>query len=1072
MKIKKIQIQAFKSYLFNKDGTFNFVIDSKEHDEGIPADLISLYAPNGFGKTSFYDAIDYAVTNNIGRYIRDGLDKQNKNQGSLYNQKGKKQYILRNRDADLVEKENKIKLETRIEIESTNRSFISKYTKPNNNNMDYVFDPNKSNLRTEYFSAVLLSQEAIDAFLREINPHARFNKFIENTDSELKKFNHKRIALNQMCREIVNRKSHLEDEIKGLITEYNKIESLENPFQDANDIVEELNKERVIFTDFPSPFLEEHQAGFDSERLVYTSQLEGQCKLRSTQKEKIINLLSEIISSQRKINENNQLETKLNNIAKAISDKKTISKLQNTIISNEDTSFSTSTEIEKLNDIDKQSARFIVYQTELMQLNKDLDKSNDKLIELQKTSTNHSDSLDSYREQEAFTNNSKDKLLKLKTDSNQVFVAISEIETKMSLEYEFLARLQGSQSKTESQLVKFSSNINVIKSFSIESVIWFRFEGNASELKNDRIITLNNFHNQFNKETKKHHGIEEEKKALSNQLNNIKSQNKAIFTLANKASEIVSDSNMSSCPVCQQQYDDVQTLQKKITSNPILNEIEKDLTTKQQLLIVKLNEHNHTLLSLRSAYNLLIDKMLNEELAFESEVIKTQDDCNIRIENVNKQLDLFDHLITQQRIKVLNKSSQEFEQYILSNNKDLDIKTRHIKSKSIEAERVLKSTRLDIQLTRDELVKLNTAIKSHQDNSEEWKDLFDFLDYNRISISAEKTIISSFISNKLSSQKDKLNNLGINKKNLDKEIQDIKSQINSHYTSLTLEDIIQKREKYENVILVNNQSLKEFNATLLILKANIPNSEEEWLNLIDKANETLVTTSIEEVNDARILQKIELLNELALQALNFCNRQMHQEAIDNKTAELSNHIRILEPLEEDLSNINHYIESTANKYFKTSLINQIYSSIDPHPEYKNISFECKVPNNDKAELNISLVNPDNDDRVSPNLHFSSAQINVLSLSIFLARALTATDDDKAPVNCIFIDDPIQSMDSINVLSLIDLFRNFCTRFGKQLIISTHDENFHELLKKKMPPSLFKSKFLRLVSFGKVEEDVV
>ena len=179
MKIKQIKIQAFKSYLFNEDGTFNFVMNSKENDEIVPADLISLYAPNGFGKTSFYDAIDYAVTNNIGRYIRDGLDKQNKGQGSLYNQKGKKQYILRNRDADFVEKKNKIQLETKIEIESTSRDFVSKYRKPKNNNMDYVFDPNKTNPDSEYFTAVLLSQEAIDAFLREINPHDRFNKFID-----------------------------------------------------------------------------------------------------------------------------------------------------------------------------------------------------------------------------------------------------------------------------------------------------------------------------------------------------------------------------------------------------------------------------------------------------------------------------------------------------------------------------------------------------------------------------------------------------------------------------------------------------------------------------------------------------------------------------------------------------------------------------------------------------------------------------------------------------------------------------------------------------------------------------
>lgn len=89
----------------------------------------------------------------------------------------------------------------------------------------------------------------------------------------------------------------------------------------------------------------------------------------------------------------------------------------------------------------------------------------------------------------------------------------------------------------------------------------------------------------------------------------------------------------------------------------------------------------------------------------------------------------------------------------------------------------------------------------------------------------------------------------------------------------------------------------------------------------------------------------------------------------------------------------------------------------------------------------------------------------------MARALNTTKHDGEPVDCIFIDDPIQSMDSINVLSLIDLFRNISYRLDKQLIVSTHDENFHELLKRKIPSSVFGAKYLKLASFGKVAVDL-
>lgn len=87
------------------------------------------------------------------------------------------------------------------------------------------------------------------------------------------------------------------------------------------------------------------------------------------------------------------------------------------------------------------------------------------------------------------------------------------------------------------------------------------------------------------------------------------------------------------------------------------------------------------------------------------------------------------------------------------------------------------------------------------------------------------------------------------------------------------------------------------------------------------------------------------------------------------------------------------------------------------------------------------------------------------MSIFLASALHAKDDEGNPIDVILIDDPIQSMDSINILSTIDLLRSICLQFDKQVIISTHDENFFSLLQRKIPAQILGSKFLRLEKFG-------
>jgi DNA repair protein SbcC/Rad50 len=173
-------------------------------------------------------------------------------------------------------------------------------------------------------------------------------------------------------------------------------------------------------------------------------------------------------------------------------------------------------------------------------------------------------------------------------------------------------------------------------------------------------------------------------------------------------------------------------------------------------------------------------------------------------------------------------------------------------------------------------------------------------------------------------------------------------------------------------------------------------------------------------------------------------------------------------LENEKKNTRRFLEKKVQSFFYTVLINKIYNKIDPHPDFKSVEIKANF-DADSPRLDIFVVNSKNEEKLIPNLYFSTAQINVLSLSIFLASALNSKEYD-----CIFIDDPIQSMDSINVLSTIDLIRSLIVNENKQIILSTHDENFHNLLKKKMPKRKFKSKFIELETFGKVkpEEEII
>ena len=85
-KIKEIDIGNFRAY---KDlQRFNFTYDNGRKI----ADLVAIYAPNGYGKTSFFDAIEWAVTDKIGR-LEGGKPVEEE-------RKSEKDYILKNKDVD------------------------------------------------------------------------------------------------------------------------------------------------------------------------------------------------------------------------------------------------------------------------------------------------------------------------------------------------------------------------------------------------------------------------------------------------------------------------------------------------------------------------------------------------------------------------------------------------------------------------------------------------------------------------------------------------------------------------------------------------------------------------------------------------------------------------------------------------------------------------------------------------------------------------------------------------------------------------------------------------------------
>lgn len=129
------------------------------------------------------------------------------------------------------------------------------------------------------------------------------------------------------------------------------------------------------------------------------------------------------------------------------------------------------------------------------------------------------------------------------------------------------------------------------------------------------------------------------------------------------------------------------------------------------------------------------------------------------------------------------------------------------------------------------------------------------------------------------------------------------------------------------------------------------------------------------------------------------------------------------------------------------LLQSIYARIDPHPALRLVTFLSRVVRG-KGQLSTVVSDPIEEKQCDlPAAVLSSSQVNALAASVFLALNIGLP---KPPLSVAILDDPLQSLDDINLLGLVDLLRR--TKDRRQLFVSTHDGRFGSLLSRKLRPS--------------------
>jgi exonuclease SbcC len=1031
MKIKKVEIQAFRAYDKVENGTFDFQLGQNQY-----ADFISLYAPNGFGKTSFYDAIEYSYTNNIDRFLKNknnkDIAKSEKNIGNH-----EKQYILRNRysNADL---------ESYVILHTDTKKISKVISSPRRGSSDYKFDEKET--ENKYFREVILSQDWISGFLKEDKPEDRYKTFIEYFGNhDLDRYYNMLLSLESQNEKEIKR---INDSIKGIQLKLG-YEGDREILSKVNEKINLLNRSRTLF--IPIDF-------------------------HTTEKD-LLNLTNSISERQ-------------SDIAFEISRKHAqISELDKLIIGNEEISG-----IQHFKELLAEEEKFKKRSTELLELSSQYDKLQDKKLELlafQNKGTSlvkekeekaeilkHFDSYLDLLNREKDNNKEIEELLLAQENLNKEIIneriEVSKLDVKISNYEKEADQINRTIEELPSIIKLIEKRGDEIKSIlndivekkielgekdkrieSFEQLI-AKYHSAQSELKENK---LPNEADEYFKDVKTLiQGYPELKLAAEESERELEITEKRISEnelfrdeltiFINKGLSIINDSKSKSCPLCNKEYDSYTELSDKVTGNKFLSEISTHLLTRKSEIEQNLKANSEKISYTIAEIDLHIFKLIiqaqSERSAIQSDVFTLRE----FITGLEAKAEERKNDLLELRKSIFNMTAEDFRKWTderlaeLKAKKDLNISIRAELLDKIKIE----EEKIQVWIENSSLLNKDNQLLQNNQMIQDLKFLFTEY-YPGYELDPEIVWRD-------------LNKIEIEHAEIKNEIEEIKAAVEYSEKLLTGKDphaIQSELKELELRIRSIFRTIEPFKLELTrILNMDPIDIVPEKLDKIIQDQKELEEQNLEKYFEES--KELDLLSQLKENVLPFLKFEENKKAQAELKKDKLLKDKVSKKLEKEMKRVSAHMEQEIKSFFFEDLINDLYRRIDPHPEYNKVKFIPDFKDN-KPKLNVCVYKEDENDKfIIPNLYFSQAQLNILSLCIFLAKALNAVDGQDNSIDCIFIDDPIQSMDSINILSTIDLLRSIVVNQEKQIILSTHDENFHNLLKKKIPSNLFKAKF--------------
>jgi exonuclease SbcC len=1039
MKIKKVEVQAFRAYLEKASGTFDFMVPDQD-GIAVPANFVSLYAPNGFGKSSFYDAVEWALTNGSERFSDEVYEAAAR--GSKLENEALR--ILRNTEAPND-------LETQVTVSTTVKDFVRNPGIVRKDSIDVDFKGEKLVEGAGAYRTIFLSQDAIDHFIRGVNPEIRYQDYAREYGEQTE----------SLRREVQAAYIGVGDQIENFKDVEKKLSiELQSPID--NHLVEtfivisgELREAGIPLNSLPKAIGDANLDEVTEDIVTSLSKIQHEVDLLTAKELTLRKLIEGLVYNACDSDELSVLIAKERTLISALGDsgKRDVllkTQVEQTAKLNQiteerrrhDSLIAISEKYRQLREIrmglDKElnveSLRLKSFELKLQQLISQRGELQNRLQDLQERKATwnilRSGSSAIFEKIEKST---KDQLV-LEAELKHASAALASVSSRLKEQ----ARLLAAVDKMPEDVFEL-----VVQDFAMLDIETDRY----SELRVARTETTL---------------IESRLATINLMIQDLETQSNAFGKLAAVAGEILAKHPGPNCPLCQKDHGSFRELQNAIDSNGMLQGVLKEKSDQRTFELDKLKKSQKLLSDITSEINTRKAKKVKQ---LQADARDATDEQSVAQRNKSlldaKIVSLKQELISNKAV-TLNLDREQLSEKISG---ELEGFTTRIGTVQADLENLNKELESIGPLRASVISKVSDgkAEIAKIDIDVDYAKMFAFLIENDLELSGDIRDLENRAAQIINKEKDLRGFLETAAQSITNIAEGLENAGFPTETALIRSDFDTCASRITELRARIESYGSRYSTILGISLVDQPDHGER---LRVASEDTLARKNSSDVVRAKLGELQALLDYIRP----VINREVAARKLKSTANRRAKYELLKEKIAAELTIINATLERQLDSIFQTNLINEIYRKIDPHPDFSEVRFACGFGLRNKPTLNVVVKDKESEKEISPLLYFSAAQLNILSLSIFLARALNAKSPSGEPLDLILIDDPIHSMDSINVLSTIDLLRSIAINHDKQIVISTHDENFYELLKRKVPAGLCRSKFLRLKSFGRVEAD--